>query len=80
MPSSAGSGQPRGITTSHQGAPTEMTAPDRTYDQVRFHRGSRGFAAFVTGLNASILLGLALFVTPTLGLTQPAARARSRRR
>jgi hypothetical protein len=55
------------------GAPTEMSAPDRTYDQVRFHRGSRGFAAFVTGLNASILLGLALFVTPTLGLTQPAA-------
>ena len=29
-----------------------MTAPDRTYDRVRFHRGSRGFAAFVTGLNA----------------------------
>ena len=50
-----------------------MTAPDRTYDQVRFHRGSRGFAAFVTGLNATILLGLALFVTPSLGLTQPAA-------
>ena len=50
-----------------------MTAPDRTYDQVRFHRGSRGFAAFVTGLNAAILLGLALFVTPTLGLTQPAS-------
>ena len=50
-----------------------MTAPDRTYDRVRFHRGSRGFAAFVTGLNAAILLGLALFVTPTLGLDQPAA-------
>ena len=50
-----------------------MTAPDRTYDRVRFHRGSRGFAAFVTGLNASILLGLALFATPALGLSQPAA-------
>ena len=50
-----------------------MTAPDRTYDRVRFHRGSRGFAAFVTGLNASILLGLALFATPSLGLSQPAA-------
>jgi len=50
-----------------------MTAPDRTYDPVRFHRGSRGFAAFVTGLNAAVLLGLALFVTPTLGLSQPAA-------
>jgi hypothetical protein len=50
-----------------------MTAPDRTYDRVRFHRGTRGFAAFVTGLNASVLLGLALFVTPSLGLSKPAA-------
>ena len=50
-----------------------MTASARTYDSVRFHRGSRGFAAFVTGLNAAVLLGLALFVTPTLGLEQPAA-------
>jgi hypothetical protein len=50
-----------------------MIAPDRTYDRVRYHRGSRGFAAFVTGLNAAILLGLALFVTPSLGLSQPAA-------
>ena len=50
-----------------------MISPDRTYDRVRFHRGSRGFAAFVTGLNGAILLGLALFVTPTLGLDQPAS-------
>ena len=50
-----------------------MTVPSRTYDQVRYHRGSRGFAAFVTGLHASILLGLALFVTPALDLPQPAA-------
>ncbi len=50
-----------------------MTAPDRTYDRVRFHRGSRGFAAFVTGLNGAILLGLALFATPALGLDQPAS-------
>ena len=50
-----------------------MSAPDRTYDRVRYHRGSRGFAAFVTGLNAAVLLGLALFVTPALGLAQPAA-------
>ncbi len=50
-----------------------MIAPDRTYDRVRFHRGSRGFAAFVTGLNGAILLGLALFVTPALGLGQPAS-------
>ena len=50
-----------------------MTAPDRIYDRVRFHRGSRGFAAFVIGLNASILIGLAFFATPSLHLTQPAA-------
>jgi hypothetical protein len=50
-----------------------MIAPDRTYDRVRYHRGSRGFAAFVTGLNAAVLLGLALFATPALGLSQPAA-------
>jgi hypothetical protein len=50
-----------------------MIAPDRTYDRVRYHRGSRGFAAFVTGLNAAVLLGLALFVTPAWGLSQPAA-------
>ena len=49
-----------------------MTAPDRTYDRVRFHRGSRGFAAFVIGLNASILIGLAFFATPSIHLTQPA--------
>lgn len=50
-----------------------MIAPDRTYDRVRYHRGSRGFAAFVTGLNAAVLLGLATFVTPALDLAQPAA-------
>src|SRR5918995_7496778 len=55
------------------GATTDMTAPDRTYDRVRFHRGSRGFAAFITGLNASILLGLALFATPTFELDRTAA-------
>jgi len=60
-------------TPKSPGALTDMTAPDRTYDPVRFHRGSRGFAAFVTGLNAAVLLGLALFVTPALGLSQPAA-------
>jgi hypothetical protein len=50
-----------------------MTAPDRSYDAIRFHRGTRGFAAFVTGLNAAVLLGLAAFTTPALGLPQPAA-------
>jgi hypothetical protein len=51
-----------------------MTAPDRTYDTVRFHRGSRGFAAFVTGLNGFVVLGAALFVVPTLGIDEIAAR------
>ncbi len=50
-----------------------MIAPDRTYDRVRYHRGSRGFAAFATGLNAAVLLGLAVFATPAMDLAQPAA-------
>jgi hypothetical protein len=51
-----------------------MTAPDRTYDSVRFHRGSRGFAAFFTGLNGFVVLGIALFVVPTLTVDPIAAR------
>ena len=51
-----------------------MTAPDRTYDPVRFHRGTRGFAAFFTGLNGFVVLGAALFVVPTLGIDDIAAR------
>jgi hypothetical protein len=45
-----------------------MLAPDRTYDPIRFRRGTRGFAAFVTGLNGFVVLGATLFVVPTLGL------------
>ena len=45
-----------------------MTASPRTYDPVRFHRGTRGFAAFVTALNGLVVLGAALFVVPTLPL------------
>ena len=45
-----------------------MHAPDRTYDPIRFHRGTRGFAAFVTGLNGAVVLGATLFVIPDLGL------------
>lgn len=51
-----------------------MTAPDRTYDPIRFHRGTRGFAAFFTGLNGFVVLGAALFVVPTLGLDEIVAR------
>jgi hypothetical protein len=45
-----------------------MTPPDRTYDPIRFSRGTRGFAAFVTMLNGLVVLGLAIFVAPTLDL------------
>jgi hypothetical protein len=73
MPPSARATHPRCDDPDVTRSLTEMIAPHRTYDRVRYHRGSRGFAAFVTGLNAAILLGLALFVSPTLGLGQPAA-------
>jgi hypothetical protein len=43
-----------------------MTAPaSRTYDPIRFHRGTRGFAAFVTFLNGLVVLGVSLAVAPT---------------
>jgi hypothetical protein len=45
-----------------------MSASPRTYDKVRFHRGTRGFAAFLTGLNGFVVLGATLFVVPTLSL------------
>jgi hypothetical protein len=45
-----------------------MMAPDRTYDPIRFRRGTRGFAAFATGLNGFVVIGAALFVVPTLEL------------
>lgn len=37
----------------------------RTYDPIRFHRGTRGFAAFVTLLNGLVVLGMTLAVAPT---------------
>ena len=45
-----------------------MSASPRTYDKVRFHRGTRGFAAFLTILNGFAVLGATLFVVPTLPL------------
>ena len=45
-----------------------MIAPDRSYDALRFHRGSRGLAAFVTLVNGLVVLGAAAVVIPTLGL------------
>lgn len=51
-----------------------MTAPDRTYDPIRFHRGTRGFAAFVTFIAGAVVLGASLFVVPTFSLDPIAAR------
>ena len=45
-----------------------MSASPRTYDSVRFHRGTRGFAAFLTALNGFVVLGATLFVVPSLPL------------
>jgi hypothetical protein len=50
-----------------------MTASPRTYDPVRFHRGTRGFAAFLTLLNGFVVLGATLFVVPTLPIDSLAA-------
>ena len=43
-----------------------MTASPRTYDPVRFHRGTRGFAAFLTTINGFVVLGASLVVVPAL--------------
>ena len=45
--------------------------PDRTWDPLRFQRGTRGFAAFVTALNGLAVLGAALAVAPNAGLPAP---------
>jgi hypothetical protein len=50
---------------------TDMTAPDRTYDAVRFHRGSRGFAAFVTGLRMIRRPAAAIAARPARPLPTP---------
>ena len=47
-------------------------APSLRYDQVRFHRGTRGFAAFVTAINGLVVLGLATAVFPASDLPDPA--------
>ena len=45
-----------------------MMPPDRTYDPIRFSRGTRGFAAFVTTFNGIVVLALGIFVAPSLDL------------
>jgi hypothetical protein len=51
-----------------------MKAPDRTYDPIKFQRGTRGFAAFVTFIAGAVVLGASVFVVPTLGLDPIASR------
>lgn len=48
-------------------------APDRAYDPVRFHRGTRGFAAFLTILNGSAVLAFGAVVVPNADLPDVAA-------
>lgn len=43
-------------------------APSRAYDQVRFHRGTRGFAAFLTILNGFAVLAFGVAVVPSAGI------------
>jgi hypothetical protein len=45
--------------------------PDRTWDPLRFQRGTRGFAAFVTALSGFTVLGVATLVAPSAGLAEP---------
>lgn len=48
-----------------------VAAPDRTYDPVRFHRGTRGFAAFVTIINGLAVLAFGAAVVPSAEVGAP---------
>ena len=66
MPSREPAGQPSDIADRMPKGTDRMTASAaRTYDPIRFHRGTRGFAAFVTLLNGLVVLGMTLAVAPT---------------
>jgi predicted secreted protein len=66
MPSREAAGHPRVIADRMPKGTDRMTATAaRTYDPIRFHRGTRGFAAFVTLLNGLVVLGMTLAVAPT---------------
>ena len=51
--------------------PNRATLPDRSWDAMRFQRGTRGFAAFLTLINGFVTLGLATVVAPAAGLPEP---------
>ncbi len=46
-------------------------APDRTWDPVRFQRGTRGFAAFLTTINGLAVLAFGAVVAPLSGVGSP---------
>jgi hypothetical protein len=46
-------------------------APDRTWDPVRFQRGTRGFAAFLTIINGLAVLAFGAMVAPLSGVGSP---------
>ena len=48
-----------------------MTAPDRTWDPIRFQRGTRGFAAFVTIINGLAVLAFGAVVAPRSDIGYP---------
>jgi hypothetical protein len=48
-----------------------MTAPDRTWDPIRFHRGTRGVAAFLTIINGLAVLAFGTLVAPRSDLGSP---------
>lgn len=50
---------------------TLAAAPDRTWDPVRFQRGTRGFAAFLTIINGLAVLALGAVVAPLSGVGSP---------
>jgi len=45
----------------------------RTYDPIRFQRGTRGFAAFITLLDGFVVLGMSLAVAPSFEVPPLAA-------
>jgi len=73
MPHAGSPRHPAVIDTDATKGLDRMTASPRTYDPVRFHRGTRGFAAFLTLLNGFVVLGATLFVVPTLPIDSLAA-------
>jgi hypothetical protein len=46
-------------------------APDRAWDPIRFHRGTRGFAAFNTIINGLAVLALGVAVVPSADVGAP---------